>query len=283
LLTRLAAAPIAVGDRRFTFSDLDSLTETFLAEGNWNELSTTLSDLEQGNATRPLALADLDSRRNRDGGYSAASGSANLLIHCADQFGPPGVSEAEYRAGVASLVTGFPRFSTRGLAAIGCFRRTWPQPSFAVTPTLAPPLFVVGSRRDPRTLYELAEQMTAALGNASYLLDSPHEGHVAYFSSDLSKRRIIDSLITPTEMPDEWSCRNQPLAGQLTPSSVTHRVTVALQPTPSAAIPVTVQVVEAERGRVVQEQMVQSGSVATFTLPTQGRALDVAFRASASG
>lgn len=282
LLERVAASPVPVGARQLTFADLEELTEALLAGGAWTELGTTLADVEQGTATRALALADLSSGRQADGGYQRTS-EANVLIHCADQFGPPAGTEAEYRANLATLGE-FPRFKRRGTSALACFGRSWPQPRFEVTPTRAPPLLVVGSKRDPRTLFEWAEQMTSALGNGSYLLESNHEGHVAYFSNDVSNHRIRDYLISPSELPPTaWSCANQPVAELLAVPQLTARVAVTLQPAPAAPVPVVVQVVEAPTGRVLEEQMVQSGAAASFVLQTQGRAQDVVFRASAQG
>ena len=167
---------------------------TTYADDGWKRLGPALAEALDGKGKKLRTLADA---YYDFGGYAAYAG-----VECIDSPPPSGVAEYEQFADTARRLS--PRFG--GSVAnemLPC--ATWPvepvgEPA-AVTAPGAPPILVVGNRRDAATPYENAVAVAKAL-ESGVLVTADIGGHTAY-GADECVTQVVDDYLIDLDVPDE--------------------------------------------------------------------------------
>lgn len=287
LADRLTATPLVTRDgRTFRATDLRSMTITLLRGGNYFELAPLLSELERGDASTALALADALEGLAPDGSYEH-SVEPNVAILCADQFGPGKTSAASFDAFLAQQA------STRfGPTLYGDYSPCPSWPGLRAAPPLAapgaPPLYLVNATGDPATPPRSAEATQAALANDSHLDLFDFDAH-SIFERQGPKQRIENFILKPENKPGPYSCAGtpDPLTLPMPTESVRFSGRIVRQSVPfrTSTAAITLEIVSRDDDRVLTSTVVTNatGTFETDLVPTQGRPLSIYVRASAPG
>jgi hypothetical protein len=164
-------------------------------------LGEALDQAEHGDGSGLADLADSYTERKADGSYGNIE-EAFLAISCAD--GPPvdgvaGVRTIEERAAKVAPRLG-PGIVNNSLACA-----LWPfqgPPAAPVHAPTAPPIVVVGTRKDPATPLQWAKSLTAQLGSA-VLITAPGEQHTAFGMGNSCVDTAVDRYLVDLSAPKQ--------------------------------------------------------------------------------
>ena len=142
-------------------------------------LGEALDAADKGDGTAIADLSDSYTERNADGSYGTIE-DAFLAISCAD--GPPvgtvaDVARIEAAAAAVAPRTG-PGIVNNSLAC-ALWPVTPPDAAPVAAPT-APPIVVIGTRRDPATPFAWAESLVEQLGGDAVLISAPGAQHTSF-------------------------------------------------------------------------------------------------------
>lgn len=196
----LSRRPVVVeeswGTREMGLDQFDLALATGLYDTtSWGLLARAVADIHDDGAEMLFLLLDRQTGRKGDGSFDN-SADAQTLVNCADLTERPEAVEAvEIARSVAAEVPVFG--DTVGWSAITCIG--WPEPANPtprITGEGAGPILVVGTKGDPATPYEWAEEMADTLPSAS-LLTYEGNGHTAFLTAgecvdDIVSRFLID-------------------------------------------------------------------------------------------
>jgi pimeloyl-ACP methyl ester carboxylesterase len=169
----------------------------------WPYLTQALQQALDGQGDVLAVLADIYTKRQRDGSYSSNAVEAQQPVNCLDH--PEHKSLAQIEAAGPEFIDKAPVF---GHAAMwfdyGC--SNWPvksteqQPSFAAKG--AGPIVVVGTTRDPATPYQQAVNLANEL-DSGVLLSRDGDGHTAYHSGNACIDQAIDTYLADGTPPKD--------------------------------------------------------------------------------
>ncbi len=283
LATLLAEAPLEVeGGRLLRKGDLKSATSLLMTTAEWDLLATALAEARDGDGALLLELADIAEDRNEDGSYSSNS-DKNLIIRCVDQIAGGRPSLSDFSAALDEIGAQWPLTAGAGSHYRACY--DWPltRGPMVIDASRAPRMLLVGSEKDPNTPLALSYDMQEALGNDSWLMPFPNEGHVVMNRSTVGPIRIRDFLIDPRYEPDDFSCfetLKPPIAASA--DTLSFSITVTADP-PNDGYDAQVEIVRKADGEVIASSAVKRGEQTVLPVPTDGLAQDVFMRASAVG
>jgi len=174
------AVPETKPERTLSPTEVDLALASALYEGRhgFDFLGSALDAADRGDGRAMAQLADSYTERNRDGSYGNIE-EAFLAIGCAD--GPPvgtvnDVWTIEAAAGQAA-----PRLG-RAIVNNSIACALWPvkgAPAAPVHAPTAPPILVVGTKKDPATPFAWARSLANQLGSG-VLIAAPGEQHTAF-------------------------------------------------------------------------------------------------------
>ncbi|MEU5864631.1 alpha/beta hydrolase [Nonomuraea sp. NPDC047529] len=180
LLRRADVRPLEGGGRPVTeaLATLGALTPLY-DRASWPELTEALRRALKGDGSLLLRNADQLAGRQDDGTYSNQL-EAGLAVNCVD--GPYPTTAAAFAADAAETSREAPRFGPYIVwSSLPC--AFWPaRPTFSPHPLTAegaPPILVVGTKRDPATPYGWARALAGEL-RSGVLLGYDGDGHTAY-------------------------------------------------------------------------------------------------------
>ncbi|MFI9598073.1 alpha/beta hydrolase [Nonomuraea sp. NPDC052265] len=201
LLRRADARPLGGGGRRVTeaLATLGALTPLY-DRASWPELTEALRRALKGDGSLLLRNADQLAGRQDDGTYSNQL-EANLAVNCVD--GPYPTTAAAFAKDAAEASRKAPRFGPYIVwSSLPC--AFWPaRPTFSQRPLTAegaPPILVVGTRRDPATPYGWARALAGEL-RSGVLLSYDGDGHTAYGSGSPCVDDAVDRYLVEREPP----------------------------------------------------------------------------------
>ncbi|MBN6050804.1 alpha/beta fold hydrolase [Nonomuraea sp. RK-328] len=201
LLRRTDRRPLPAGDGRQVTESLavNGVLAPLYDRDAWPMLTETLAEAFKGDGT--LLLENADSLLGRTAeGYSNET-EAYMAISCVDGAYPRDVPS--YARAAADLSRTAPRFGPNiAWSALPC--AYWPaRPTFQNHPLKAkgaPPILVVGTRRDPATPYAWARSLAGEL-ESGVLLTYEGDGHTAYHNGDTCVDRAVDHYLITGEAP----------------------------------------------------------------------------------
>ncbi|SEG80075.1 TAP-like protein [Nonomuraea solani] len=192
--------PLPGGGREVTqaLATLGLLTPLYDRE-LWPELTETLRQAFHGDGRMLLHNADQLIGRDEDGTYSNQS-EANMAINCVD-----GTHPADYEREAAASSARAPRFGPSIMwSSLPC--AYWPAPatfdSHPLTAHGAPPILVLGTRRDPATPYRWARALAGEL-ESGVLLGFEGDGHTAYFNGSPCVDGAVERYLVTGAAPED--------------------------------------------------------------------------------
>jgi pimeloyl-ACP methyl ester carboxylesterase len=177
-----------------------AVVSTLYSQEAWPSLGAALEQLEDGDPSEVLALADAYAQRDADGSYSNIF-SANSAVNCADE--EPLVTVPEVRGLQQDWRERYPLFGAPlAVGLLGC--ALWPggDDPYPTGPAEgAPPILVVGTLGDPATPYESTARLADLLG-VGVVLTWEGEGHTAYPGTDCIND-AVDAYLIDLAVPAE--------------------------------------------------------------------------------
>jgi len=148
-------------------------------KAGYRYLGEALDAADRGDGSAIADLSDSYTERNGDGTYGTIQ-DAFLAISCAD--GPAVGSVADVARIEAAAAAVAPRTGP-GIVNNSLACAQWPfpgQPASRVSAPTAPPIVVVGTRRDPATPFAWAKSLVAQLGGRAVLISAPGAQHTSF-------------------------------------------------------------------------------------------------------
>ena len=197
------AVPGSRPARTLSPTEFDLGLAAILYEGaaGYAYLGEALDAAERGDGAAMADLADSYTERDEDGAYGGIE-QAFLAISCAD--GPPVGTVADVARIEAAAARVAPRTGP-GIVNNSLACALWPFPGAPAAPVsapTAPPIVVIGTRRDPATPFAWAESLTRQLGSG-VLISAPGAQHTAFgMGNDCVDGAVVRYLVD-LEAPDQ--------------------------------------------------------------------------------
>lgn len=207
-LARLDAAPIPVtSDGAVT-----ELTEgwgsigiaaAMYDQGAWRILTRALEAADRGVGDELMSLANQYADRNPGGSYAGNIMEVIYAVNCLDRDDS---ADLEVIAGnVTAFRTTAPTwgpFLAWGSVPCGVWKHDPAAPPTTITAEGSDPIVVVGTTRDPATIYEWSVQLNDQLANSS-LVTFDGDGHTAYTRSNACVDDAIDEYFVSGTVPED--------------------------------------------------------------------------------
>ena len=207
-LLKLDANPLPVsGDARIT-----ELTEAWgsiglayamYSKSSWASLTAALRSAQQGDGTDLMDLADQYADRTSSGSYTGNIMEVIYAVNCLDRPDTADLTVVEANAEKFSASAPlWGRMLAWGSVPCG----VWPVKATGapkkVTAAGSGPIVVVGTTRDPATIYEWSVRLRQELANA-VLISFDGDGHTAYTRSNSCVDRPIDAYYVNGTVPQD--------------------------------------------------------------------------------
>jgi pimeloyl-ACP methyl ester carboxylesterase len=170
--------------------DLGLASALYEGREGFHLLGSALDAADRGDGRSMAALADSYTERNRDGSYGNIE-EAFLAIGCSD--GPPVGTLTDVLAIEEAAARAAPRLG-RSIVNNSIACSLWPvkgAPAAPVHAPTAPPILVVGTKKDPATPFAWARSLADQLGSG-VLVTAPGEQHTAF---GLGIRCVDDAVV----------------------------------------------------------------------------------------
>ncbi len=207
-LLKLDSDPLPVsGDARVT-----KLTEAWGSMGlayamysksSWSSLTAALRSAQQGDGTDLMDLAGQYADRTSSGTYTGNIMEVIYAVNCLDRPDTADLTLVEKNAETFSASAPlWGKMLAWGSVPCG----VWPVPATGkakkVTAAGSGPIVVVGTTRDPATIYEWSVRLRQELSNA-VLITFDGDGHTAYTRSNSCVDRPIDNYYVNGTVPQD--------------------------------------------------------------------------------
>jgi pimeloyl-ACP methyl ester carboxylesterase len=178
---------------------LEGVAAALYTKAYWPVLRTALQHAFGGDGTVLIELADTLLERNSNGSYTNLA-DANMAVNCLDRPWPHALST--WRSVAAHAAKAAPQFG--GAIVWGSLPCAyWPVKSYTlpkITAAGAPPILVVGTKRDPATPYRWARALAREL-KSGVLLGWNGDGHTAYRMGSSCVDTIVDDYLIKGAVP----------------------------------------------------------------------------------
>ncbi|MBC9822396.1 alpha/beta hydrolase [Terrabacter sp. MAHUQ-38] len=169
----------------------------------WGFLTDALKEAQSGNGQALMALADSYAHRRPGGGYDGNLLESIFAVNCLDRPDSPDLSAYERYA--KDFSTKAPTWGANlAWSALPC--GVWPVKSAVGPHTVkaagSDPIVVVGTTRDPATIYEWSVRLRDQLDNA-VLVSFDGDGHTAYGRSNTCVNSAIDAYYVQGRVPKD--------------------------------------------------------------------------------
>jgi pimeloyl-ACP methyl ester carboxylesterase len=172
-------------------------------QGMWGFLTDALAEARSGSGASLMALANTYARREPGGGYTGNIMEAIFAVNCLDRPESPDIETYAANAEAFSEVAPtWGRFLAWGSLPCG----VWPVKSTGKPHKIAAEgsntIVVVGTTRDPATIYEWSKRLRDQLSNA-VLVSYDGDGHTAYKRSNACVDKALDSWYVQGKVPKD--------------------------------------------------------------------------------
>jgi pimeloyl-ACP methyl ester carboxylesterase len=206
-LTELDRNPIPTGDPSVPRMNEAwaswGLGQAMYDQSSWGALTDALREAKAGNGARLMAFANEYAGRQAGGAYSSNIMEVLPAVNCLDRPDSPDLKTYETYAKEFSTVapTWGPTLAWGGLPC-----GVWPVKEgtgpHTVSAAGSGPIVVVGTTRDPATIYEWSKRLKDQLSNA-VLLSYDGDGHTAYRRSNDCVDSAIDAYYVQGRVPKD--------------------------------------------------------------------------------
>ena len=183
------------------------LGQAMYDQSSWSALTDALREAEAGNGARLMAFADGYARRNPGGGYTSNIMEVLPAVNCLDRPDSPDLET--YQTYAKAFAEKAPTWGeTLAWGGLPC--GVWPATSGSgpqkISAEGSAPIVVVGTTRDPATIYEWSKRLDDQLSN-SVLVSYDGDGHTAYRRSNDCIDNAIDAYYVQGRVPaDGLTC-----------------------------------------------------------------------------
>jgi pimeloyl-ACP methyl ester carboxylesterase len=172
-------------------------------QGAWGFLTDALKEAQSGSGQTLMALADSYANRRPGGGYDGNLMESIFAVNCLDRPDSPDLPAYEtYSKDFAAKAPTWG--ATLAWGALPC--GVWPVKSAVGPHTVkaagSDPIVVVGTTRDPATIYEWSVRLRDQLDNA-VLVSFDGDGHTAYGRSNTCVDSAIDAYYVQGRVPKD--------------------------------------------------------------------------------
>ncbi|HET9631330.1 MAG TPA: alpha/beta hydrolase [Terrabacter sp.] len=172
-------------------------------QGSWGILTDALREAKSGNGQSLMQLADAYAERRPGGGYDGNLMESIYAVNCLDRPDSPNLSAYEKYAKDFSAKA--PTWGANlAWGALPC--GVWPVKSTDLPHKISAPgsnpIVVVGTTRDPATIYEWSKRLRDQLDNA-VLVSFDGDGHTAYGRSNTCVDSAIDDYYVQGRVPKD--------------------------------------------------------------------------------
>jgi len=172
-------------------------------QGAWSILTDALREAKAGNGQSLMQLADAYAERRPGGGYDGNLMESINAVNCLDRPDSPDLSAYEKYAKDFSAKA--PTWGANlAWGALPC--GVWPvkatNPPHRISAPGSNPIVVVGTTRDPATIYEWSKRLRDELDNA-VLVSFDGDGHTAYGRSNTCVDSAIDAYYVQGRVPKD--------------------------------------------------------------------------------
>ncbi|GAA2165058.1 alpha/beta hydrolase family protein [Humibacillus xanthopallidus] len=179
------------------------LGQAMYDQSSWGALTDALREAKAGNGAGLMAFANAYAGRERNGTYSSNIMQVLPAVNCLDRPDSPDLSTYETYAKEFTKVA--PTWgATLAWGGLAC--GIWPAKEGSGPHTISAegsgPIVVVGTTRDPATIYEWSKRLKDQLSNA-VLLSYDGDGHTAYRRSNDCVDSAIDAYYVQGRVPKD--------------------------------------------------------------------------------
>jgi pimeloyl-ACP methyl ester carboxylesterase len=183
---------------------LNGIATALYSQAYWPTLREALTSAFGGDGTVLVELANALWERNATGQYTNLA-DANMAVECLDRPWPSGRGPsalARWRAAAATAARAAPAFGASIMwGSLPC--AYWPVRS-APLPSIraagAPPILVIGNKRDPATPYRWAQALAGDL-KSGVLLGWDGNGHTAYMRGSSCVDGLVNRYLVDLAVP----------------------------------------------------------------------------------
>ncbi|MDC5696278.1 alpha/beta hydrolase [Intrasporangium calvum] len=172
-------------------------------QGAWGILTDAIREAESGSGASLMALANSYADRAPGGGYSGNMMEAIFAVNCLDRPDSPDLATYEgYEKDFAEVAPTWGPFLAWGSLACGVWPVKGDNPPHRITAEGSNPIVVVGTTRDPATIYEWSKQLRDQLANA-VLVSLDGDGHTAYTRGSQCIDDALDAYFVKGTVPQD--------------------------------------------------------------------------------
>lgn len=205
LFTAIDREPLPTGD-----PSVPQLTEAWARlgvaialydQGMWGFLTDAIREARAGNGASLMQLADSYAHRRPGGGYDGNLMEAIFAVNCLDRPDSPDLSAyARYAKDFSAKAPTWGATLAWGALPCGIWPVTGGVGPHRVTAAGSNPIVVVGTTRDPATIYEWSVRLRDQLDDAA-LVTFDGDGHTAYGRSNSCVDSAIDAYYVQGRVP----------------------------------------------------------------------------------
>jgi hypothetical protein len=202
LVSRATADPLAnnlSNQRADGALVLNGIATALYSQAYWPTLREALTSAFGGDATVLVELANALWERNASGQYTNLA-DANMAVECLDRPWPAAL--ARWRAAAAAAARAAPAFGASIMwGSLPC--AYWPvrsSPLPSIRAAGAPPILVIGNKRDPATPYRWAQALAGDL-KSGVLLGWDGNGHTAYMMGSSCVDGLVNRYLVDLAVP----------------------------------------------------------------------------------
>ena len=179
------------------------LAQAMYDPGSWGRLTDALRQAQAGSGASLMGFANRYARRDPGGGYWANLMEVIWAVNCLDRPDSPDLGT--YEASEKDFSTVAPTwgpFLAWGFLACGFWPVKGDNPPHEISAVGSNPIVVVGTTRDPATIYEWSKQLRDQLANG-VLVSLDGDGHTAYTRGSQCVDEAIDAYYVRGSVPED--------------------------------------------------------------------------------
>jgi pimeloyl-ACP methyl ester carboxylesterase len=207
LLKDLDASPLPTGDPAApqlteAWGSL-GLAAALYDEGSWGILTDAIREAQSGSGASLLGLANTYADRVPGGGYSGNIMEVIWAVNCLDRPDSPDLDTyAGYETEFSKIAPTWGPFLAWGSLACGVWPVEGGAPPHEISAEGSNPIVVVGTTRDPATIYEWSKQLRDQLDSA-VLVSLDGDGHTAYTRGSKCIDDALDEYYVRGTVPED--------------------------------------------------------------------------------
>ncbi|HKX67151.1 MAG TPA: alpha/beta hydrolase [Intrasporangium sp.] len=172
-------------------------------QGSWGILTDALREARSGNGASLMGLANTYADRVPGGGYSGNIMEVIYAVNCLDRPDSPDLETYEgYEETFSKVAPTWGPYLAWGSVACGFWPVKGDNPPHAISAEGSNPIVVVGTTRDPATIYEWSKQLRDQLANG-VLVSLDGDGHTAYTRGSQCVDDAIDAYYVRGAVPED--------------------------------------------------------------------------------